>query len=423
MELKPGYKQTEVGIIPEGWDVKRLDSLADIRGGGTPSTTEPRFWNGDIPWCTPTDITALNGHKYLGETARMITQLGLKASSAEMIPMYSVIMTSRATIGECAINKVPVSTNQGFKNFVPFGKTDVDFLYYLLGTQKRGFIHLCGGSTFLEIGKSQLAAYEVRLPSTKSEQRAIATALSDVDALLEGLDRLIAKKRDLKQAAMQQLLTGKTRLPAFADEWEVKRLGEIADIRSGGTPSTTNADFWDGGIPWCTPTDITALKRSKYLNETNRTISEVGLRLSSAETIPIFSVIMTSRATIGECAINTVPMTTNQGFKNLVPKDDVDCEFLYYLMTTQKSRLTALCAGSTFLEIGKKQLSSFEVFFPPSPHEQTAIATVLADMDAEIAVLEQRRNKTKDIKQAMMQELLTGRTRLVAPSEKEAAAC
>jgi len=267
-----------------------------------------------------------------------------------------------------------------------------------------------------------------------------------VDALLDGLDRLIAKKRDLKQAAMPALLSppAKTamengelkmenedssnnspfiRLPGFEGEWETKRLWEIADIRSGGTPSTTNVDFWDGGIPWCTPTDITALEGSKYLDETTRTISEAGLRLSSAETVPIFSVIMTSRATIGECAINTVPMTTNQGFKNLVPKDDVDCEFLYYLMATQKARLTALCAGSTFLEIGKKQLSSFEVFFPPSPDEQSAIATVLSDMDAETAALEQRRNKTKDIKQAMMQELLTGKTRLVTPHREEAAAC
>lgn len=114
----------------------------------------------------------------------MITPLGLKASSAEMIPTHSVVMTSRATIGECAINAVPVSTNQGFKNFVPFAATDVEFLYYLLGTQKQGFISLCGGSTFLEIGKTQLAEYEVRLPSTRTEQTAIAEVLTEMDAEL-----------------------------------------------------------------------------------------------------------------------------------------------------------------------------------------------------------------------------------------------
>jgi type I restriction enzyme S subunit len=142
----------------------------------------------------------------------MITLHGLKASSAEMIPAHSIVMTSRATIGECAINTVPVSTNQGFKNLVPFETIDVDFLYYLLQTQRQGFINLCGGSTFLEIGKTQLAAYLVRIPSEKEEQTAIAEVLTDMDAELTALDQRREKTRALKQAMMQELLTGKTRL-------------------------------------------------------------------------------------------------------------------------------------------------------------------------------------------------------------------
>jgi len=122
---------------------------------------------------------------------------------------------------------------------------------------------------------------------------------------------------------------------------------------------------------------------------------------------------MTSRATIGECAINTVPMTTNQGFKNLIPHNDVDTEFLYYLMTMQTDRLIQLCGGSTFLEIGKKQLSSFEVMLPCDADEQTAIANILSDMDAEIEALEAKLAKARQVKQGMMQELLTGRIRLV----------
>jgi len=197
-------------------------------------------------------------------------------------------------------------------------------------------------------------------------------------------------------------------------------LGRISDIRSGGTPSTTNPEFWNGGVAWCTPTDITALRGRKYLTETQRTISHKGLQASSAEVIPPNSIIMTTRATIGECAINTVPMTTNQGFKNLIPSR-VESEFLYYLMTTQKERLIQLCGGSTFLEIGKKQLQRFEVTLPMERDEQRAIATILSDMDAEIGSLEQRRAKTAALKQAMMQELLTGRTRLIEPAERTSA--
>ena len=268
------------------------------------------------------------------------------------------------------------------------------------------------GSTFKRVNVEQIRNLVVPFPPPP-EQRAIASALSDVDALLEGLTRLIAKKRDLKQAAMQQLLTGQTRLPGFAGEWEVKPLGELGDIRSGGTPSTSQPHLWDGDIPWSTPSDITGLQRGKYLSETARTISAAGLRASSAEMIPERSLIMTSRATIGECAINVVPMTTNQGFKNIVPFADVDVEFLYYIMTTQKSGLTALCGGSTFLEIGKKQIASYAIRLPSAKAEQVAIATFLSEMDAELSALEARRDKTVTLKQAMMQELLTGRTRLV----------
>jgi type I restriction enzyme S subunit len=129
-----------------------------------------------------------------------------------MIPANSIVMTSRATIGECAINTVSVSTNQGFKNFVAFATTDVDFLYYLLTTQKQGFISLSGGSTFLEIGKTQLFAYQVRLPASKAEQTAIAEVLSDMDAELAELERRRDKTRMIKQGMMQELLTGRTRL-------------------------------------------------------------------------------------------------------------------------------------------------------------------------------------------------------------------
>ena len=237
--------------------------------------------------------------------------------------------------------------------------------------------------------------------------------MSDADALIESLEQLIAKKRQIKQGAMQELLSGKRRLPGFTEAWQEKKLADLADIRSGGTPSTTQAKFWDGDVLWCTPTDITALNGSKYLSNTARTISTEGLKASSAEIIPPYSIVMTSRATIGECAINAVPMTTNQGFKNFVPFANVDSEFLYYLLINQRSGFIALCSGSTFLEIGKNQLAAYQVQVPATKAEQTAIATLLSDMDAELAALEARLAKARQIKQGMMQELLTGRIRLL----------
>lgn len=129
-----------------------------------------------------------------------------------MIPANSIVMTSRATIGECAINQVPVSTNQGFKNLVPYQNVDVEFLYYLLLTKKQALITLCGGSTFLEIGKTQLAMLEVQLPATKTEQTAVAAILSDMDVEIAALEAKLAKACQLKQGMMHNLLTGRIRL-------------------------------------------------------------------------------------------------------------------------------------------------------------------------------------------------------------------
>ncbi|MCY4614739.1 MAG: restriction endonuclease subunit S [Nitrospira sp.] len=271
------------------------------------------------------------------------------------------------------------------------------------------------------INGQEYAMFQIPLPPP-SEQRAIAEALSDVDGLLAALEALIAKKRAIKQATMQQLLTSKTRLPGFSGEWETTTVGEVADIRNGATPSTQIGAYWNGPIPWCTPTDITATP-GKYLCATERSITAMGLANCAASLLPVGALLLCSRATIGEIKIAVSSVCTNQGFKSLVCKDGVSNEFLYYLLLTLKPQMIERAIGSTFLEIGKRDVTSIELCIPTYA-EQCAIATVLSDMDAEIAVLERRRDKTRAVKQGMMQQLLTGRVRLVQLSRStEEAAC
>jgi type I restriction enzyme S subunit len=284
------------------------------------------------------------------------------------------------------------------------------FVFYFLCSLN--FSRYNSGGAQQSLNRNFIAPIPVAVPPLP-EQEVIAEALSDADAILESLEQLVAKKRQIKQGAMQELLTGKKRLPGFDGAWEVKRLEELAEIRSRGTPSTSQAQYWDGDILWCTPTDITALKGYKYLARTSRTISALGLKYSSAEMIPAHSIVMTSRATIGECAINQVPVTTNQGFKNFAPFENVAVEFLYYLLVTKKQDFISLCGGSTFLEIGKTQLTNFEVQLPATKDEQEAIAAILTDMDAETTALEEKLAKARQLKQGMMHELLTGKTRLM----------
>ncbi len=397
MEVRPGYKQTEVGVIPQDWEVRQFSEHFRIYAGGdVPKHSVAQTQSAAHPY--PIFANALQNKGLYGYTAE-------RRSNAD-----SLTISARGYLGHAEYRDQPFFPIVRLLVLEPTGELDARYTTYAVNDRVRFSVESTGVP---QLTAPQVGKYSVAAPPTLPEQRAIAAALSDVDALLGGLDRLIAKKRDLKQAAMQQLLTGQTRLPGFHGEWEVKRLGETGDIRSGGTPSTTQAHFWNGDVPWCTPTDITGLLGRKYLIDTARTISRAGLQSSSAEVIPPRSLIMTSRATIGECAINLVAMTTNQGFKNIVPFPEIDVEFLYYLMTTQKAGLISLCGGSTFLEIGKKQLSAYEITLPKDRVEQSSIATVLSDMDAELTALEARRDKTRDLKQAMMQELLTGKTRLV----------
>ncbi len=414
MEVRPGYKQTEVGVIPDEWDASRLQRASANITVGFVGSMAHLFVRDGVP--------LLRGQNILPQ-ALDLSELKFVSLATHQLWKKSALLPGDVAIVRvgypgtaCVIPVGLGELNAASLVLVRPDKAciDSDYLACVLNSSwgKRQIGSLLVGGAQQVFNTRTAAAFVVPLPALP-EQRAIAAALSDVDALLGGLDRLIAKKRDLKQAAMQQLLTGQTRLPGFHGEWEVKRLGETGDIRSGGTPSTTQAHFWNGDVPWCTPTDITGLLGRKYLIDTARTISRAGLQSSSAEVIPPRSLIMTSRATIGECAINLVAMTTNQGFKNIVPFPEIDVEFLYYLMTTQKAGLISLCGGSTFLEIGKKQLSAYEITLPKDRVEQSSIATVLSDMDAELTALEHRRDKTRDLKQAMMQELLTGKTRLV----------
>ena len=426
MATQTGYKVSELGMIPQDWDVVELEEVAEIKSGGTPSTNRPEFWNGHILWCTPTDITSLSG-KYLSDTNRKISELGLNNSAAELLPTGSVLMTSRATIGECAIVKRPMTTNQGFKNFICNRTVNNEFLYYLLSSQKDKFIELCNGSTFLEISTTQVRKFNIAIPKSTTEQTAIATALSDTDALISSLQTLIAKKKAIKLSAMQNLLSGKIRLPEFAqrpdgspkttrqtelgcvpEDWEVVELGKRFETFSGGTPSTSIKGYYGGDIKWITSSDL----NKGIIYDVENTITELGFQNSSAKKVKKDTLLLALYgATAGVVGITKIDATINQAVLAIIPKRDSSL-FLYYWLSFNKNKIIETYAQGGQANLSGDIVRAFNIIIPKSITEQTAIAQLLSDMDAEIEALEGRLKKTQSLKQGMMQTLLTGKIRL-----------
>lgn len=256
---------------------------------------------------------------------------------------------------------------------------------------------------------AEFSKLEIEAPELV-EQTAIAEVAHDLADHIATLERLIAKKHAIKQGMMQQLLTGRTRLPGFSDNWVDSTLGAIARVTGGGTPSTRVRSFWGGGIPWFTPAEIKA-QGSGLVSSSERTITQEGLASSAATLLPAGTVLVTSRASIGNCAVAAVPVSTNQGFTSMIPNDSRSTWFLYYWIQQYRPELESRAAGSTFLEISASKVSAISLR-QPSLDEQAAIGIAIRAADAEIDTLNNRLTKARAIKTGMMQQLLTGRTRL-----------
>lgn len=415
-------KQTEIGLIPDDWEVKSLGEVATIVGGGTPSTLNSAYWNGDIQWFTPAELS--DSKKYVSKSERTITERGLKESSANLLPKGTVLLTTRASIGITAILENPASTNQGFQSLIAKNNCCSEFLYYVIPLIKDEMLSRASGSTFAEISAKKLSTITFQLPPLPEQQR-IAKALSDVDALISTTEKLIQKKKNIKQGAMQNLLTGKKRLPGFGDkqtdlfvpngthtkevkdvspeqirlsakmkqtelgeipeDWEVKSLGEMLKIGHGKDYKNLKS----GNVP--------VYGTGGYMTSVNDFLYE-------GETVCIGRKGTIDKPQYHSGKIWTVDtLFYTYDFKSLNPK------YLFYkfclidwLSMNEASGVPSLTA---------KNIEDIQITIP-TEEEQTAIANVLSSMDKEIETLNTKLEKYRNLKTAMMQQLLTGRIRL-----------
>jgi hypothetical protein len=416
MELKPGYKQTDVGMIPDEWGTTSLLAVADCLDNlRVPLNDAQRGrMQGDIPYCGANGV--------LDHVSDFIIDddIILMAEDGGYFDEYASRPIAYRMQGKCWVNNHAhiLKAKSGY---------DQGFLFYSL--VHKNILPFLASGTRAKLNKSEMAKIVIPAPPTEAEQRAIAAALSDVDELLGMLGQLITKKRDLKQAAMQQLLAGQTRLPGFQGEWEE---GFVGDVILG---------YFCGPSPTCEERNVADDAEWGVLKTTAVT-NEAGWNWKAHKVLPrVFwnkphlevrkdDVIVTKagpRHRVGVAAwVDFVPPRIIVSGKMIGLRPNpakVVPLVLAAAISAPKAqvfldqRTTGMAESQVNFENGALLQTPIRL---PNIEEQTAIAKVLTEMDAELAVLQQRREKTRALKQAMMQELLTGRTRLLSPEPAHA---
>ncbi len=410
--IPPGYKQTEIGVIPAEWEVKRLGEVATIATGNTPPTSDVSNYGDEFLFVGPVDMGEA---KFISKTEKMLSKKGFAMS--RRFPKDSILFVSiGSTIGKCGIAPVDLTSNQQINAVFPSPSFSADYLFYAVCTAAPRIRAQAGEQAVPIVNKTQFLETAVAFPHLP-EQRAIATALSDVDGLLGGLNRLIAKKRDLKQAAMQQLLTGQTRIPGFHEEWAETALGNIGNFKNG---LNKDSSAFGHGSPFVNLMDVfgvNAVSSTSHLGLVASTkLDQEVYDLRKGDVLFIRSSVKPSGVGLTAVVECDLTETVYSGF--LIRFRDcgvLDGGFKKHCFYAEGFRKQIIAASSVSANtnINQNALRVLTLLLPPTKEEQTAIAEVLTDMDAELAALERRREKTRALKQAMMQELLTGRTRLV----------
>jgi type I restriction enzyme, S subunit len=418
MDIPQGYKQTDVGVIPEDWKMITLEEIGKWKGGGTPSKQNSKYWNGNIPWLSPKDFHGLE----IAEAEDNITEQAITESSTTLIPKNSILLVTRSSILRnyipVAKNIFTVAINQDLKALIVDETKVIDYVLQSIkhfnGNIKKSAVKV--GTTVESVDFNSLKRFAIPLPPTIEEQKAIAQSLSDVDALITAIDQLITKKRNIKQGTMQQLLTGKKRLPGFSSDWEVKKLGEITiKIGSGITPTGGSKVYKTEGRPFVRSQNVgwgkLLLEDIAYIdNVIHETFKETEIKNSD-----VFLNI--TGASIGRSAIADKRVengNVNQHVCIIRPiEDELDSYFLNSLLLSVQGqkKIDSFQAGGNRQGLNFRQIRSLS-FLLPLLTEQKAIAQILRNMDVEIEGLEKQREKYKTIKQGIMQELLTGKTRL-----------
>ncbi len=417
-------KQTEIGLIPDDWEVKRFKEFTNrITVGIANSATHAYTDHGIIMFRNQNikeNTLDLNDLIYIKK------DFAQKYLNKQLYENDLLIARTGYPGTTCVVPK-EFEGCQTFTTLIATPKSEVvnsDYIAYYFNSDfgKKLFSAAQIGGAQKNVNAHTLTNIIICIPPLPEQQR-IAKALSDVDALISTTEKLIQKKKNIKQGAMQELLTGKKRLPGFAkstrtkmtelgeipEDWEVKKLGEIGYFIGGGTPDTNKSEYWKGSIPWISSSDISK-NNIKDVFQT-RFITETAIENSATKICPKNTILIVSRVGVGKLAISKKEVCTSQDFSNFICEQQ-NVEFVAYQLLPMMQNKSSDAQGTSIKGITSDEIQNMKITLPPK-EEQTAIASVLSSMDKEIETLNTKLEKYRNLKTAMMQQLLTGKIRLV----------
>ena len=408
--VKEGYKQTEVGVIPVDWEIAQIKAvIASYYTGGNYKNSDfispyPLIKMGNIQ----RGRISVSKIEYINDTA---------PNEKDRLKYGDVLLNTRNTpelVGKVGIwkNELPVAYfNSNLLKFI-FNEDRANpfFINLILNSPEiiSEMRNIAKGTTSVAaIYPQDLLKVLIKLPPIREQER-IAEALSDIDELISSLEKLIAKKKAIKQGAMQQLLTGKTRLPGFTKEWKKIQISSLGRMVGGGTPSTQNTTWWNGQIPWISSSDL--FESDIHKVNMTRFITIEAISNSATVICPPRTVLIVSRVGVGKVAVAPCELCTSQDFTNIIMENHCP-EFIAYTIETTMQEKAKKAQGTSIKGVTVDDIAATEIIIP-GRLEQEAISNVLMEIDQTIVALDQKLLKMCQIKTSMMQQLLTGKIRL-----------
>ncbi|MCR1961436.1 restriction endonuclease subunit S [Thomasclavelia cocleata] len=381
------------------WQKTLLIDIVNLIGGGTPKTSKAEYWGGNINWLSVKDFN--NENRYVYFTEKTITEEGLNNSSTKLLKRDDIIISARGTVGELAMIPFPMAFNQSCYGIRAKEGIDNTFLYYLIKNSVRKLKAMTHGSVFDTITRDTFANIEVAIPDTQMQHR-IAKMLVAIDDKIENNQRINNNLEHQMETLFRSLFVENVN-----SAWQEGVLSDLGTIVAGGTPSKAKPKYYaEHGIAWITPKDL-SLNKSKFISHGENDISELGFSKSSTTKMPAGTVLFSSRAPIGYIAIAANELTTNQGFKSVVPNENIGTAFMYFLLKWLLPTIERMASGSTFKEISGTGMKSVPVVIP----DDKTIAQFndfCSPIFQQQEILEAENIRLSNIRDALLPKLMSG---------------